>query len=209
MNELWSKQGWIFDLDGTLVKTQKEFHAPAEAAVLAQYGIAVRPEEISRRFAGVHTREVFRQLAPRHDPQELLEEKWRRMQIMAIARSIEPIDYAQKLLRKLHRRGIPMGIASASPLAWIELCMSTIQMDRYISCYASVDEVAKGKPSPDVFLLAAERLECEPRDCIAVEDGEAGVESALAAGMRVYWLTNSAQTIKGARKIRWLKQLLF
>lgn len=208
MDELRSTQGWIFDLDGTLVKTQAEFHAPAEAAILAKCGITVRPEEISKRFAGVHTLEVFRQLAPRHDPHELLEEKWRRMHLMARARTIEPVDYARKLLQQLRRRGIPMGIASASPLTWIELCMATINADRYMHCYASVDEVESGKPSPDVFLLAANRLECAPRNCIAVEDGEAGVRAALAAEMRTYWLTNTTQIIEGAHKIHWLKQLL-
>lgn len=155
----------------------------------------------------MHTLEVFRQLAPQHDPHALLEEKWHQMRLMVIARGIEPVQHAQKLIRKLHRRGSPIGIASASPLAWIELCLAGIGIDRYIQCCASVDEVVNGKPCPDVFLLAARRLGCEPQNCIAVEDGEAGVHAALSAGMRVYWLTNSGQIIDGVRKIYQLGQI--
>jgi beta-phosphoglucomutase-like phosphatase (HAD superfamily) len=199
---------WIFDLDGTLVQTQKEFHAPAEVAVLAKHGIKMREEEISSRFAGVHTLEVFRQLAPAKDPHILLEEKWRRMKIMAATHPIKEIDGAQYVIHQLNRKSISIGIASASPMLWIMMCLSAIHVVPYFDCYTSVDEVSLGKPAPDVFLLAAERLGYAPKDCIAVEDGRAGVHAALSAGMTTYWLTESAEVILGAKKIRSLRELV-
>lgn len=201
-------KAWIFDLDGTLVRTQSEFHAPAEAKVLADHGIIVRPEDISERFSGVHTLEVFRQLAPDCDAQELLAEKWRHMKEMALAKPIRPVDCAPQLIHRLSSKNIPMAIASASPRAWIRSCLLNIHVTPYFECIASVDEVAQGKPAPDVFLLAASRIGVDPSNCVAVEDGSAGVYAALAAGMQTFWLTKSQKDIPGAEKIDSLVQLI-
>lgn len=199
---------WIFDLDGTLVRTQKEFHAPAEAKVLANHGIVVRPEDISEQFSGVHTLEVFRQLAPDCDAQKLLAEKWACMEDMALNKPIRPVECAPQLIHRLASKQIPMAIASASPRTWIRSCLLSIHATLYFDCIASVDEVAQGKPAPDVFLLAAARIGIDPPNCVAVEDGKAGVYAALAAGMQTFWLTESKEEIPGAEKIDSLVQLL-
>lgn len=202
------KEPWIFDLDGTLVRTQQEFHAPAEVAVLNNHGIIANPADITERFSGVHTLEVFRQLAPNCDPHELLAEKWAYMKTMAFTKPIKPVKCAPELIHRLHLNRIPMGIASASPTAWIVRCLISIHVTPYFECHVSVDEVEHGKPAPDVFLLAAERMGADPAYCIAVEDGEAGVYAALAAGMKTFWLTKSEKEIPGAEKIDSLVQLI-
>lgn len=202
-------KAWIFDLDGTLVDTQGPFHAKAEAMVLAKHGIIVEPEEISRRFSGVHTLEVFRKLAPEYpNPCALLREKWEYMKGMTISNPIKPIDRAPYLIHQLHDRGIPMGIASASPIFWIVMCLMSIHVAPYFKCYTSVDEVKEGKPAPDVFWLAAQRLGYKPEDCIVIEDGKVGVRAGLTAGMETYWLTKSEEVIPGAVKIRSLTELI-
>ncbi|OGM94632.1 hypothetical protein A2524_00350 [Candidatus Wolfebacteria bacterium RIFOXYD12_FULL_48_21] len=201
-------KAWIFDLDGTLVRTQTEFHATAETEVLKECGIIVNPEDITVRFSGVHTLEVFRQLAPHCDAHELLAEKWKYMIRLANTKPIHPIECAPQLIHRLYTRGVPMGIASASPTAWIVRCLTSIRATPYFTCHASVDEVAQGKPAPDVFLLAAKRMEVDAADCVAVEDGEAGVYAALAAGMQTFWLTESDKVIPGAVKIDSLVQLI-
>lgn len=203
-----NKKAYIFDLDGTLVRTQKEFHAPAEAKVLASHGIVVRPGEISERFSGVHTLEVFRQLAPGYDAHTLLDEKWAVMRQLARTQPIKQMPCAKAVVQYLYDRNIPLAIASASPLQWIDFCTNAIGVWNYFGEFASVDEVDNGKPAPDVFLLAAERLRCDPAECIAIEDGRAGVLAALAAGMETYWLTEGAEEILGVVKITSLVELL-
>lgn len=198
----------IFDLDGTLVRTQQEFHAIAETAVLKRRGIQANPAEISKQFSGVHTLEVFRQLAPACDPHELLAEKWERMMRMALIRPIKQMSCAKAVVQCMYDRGIPLAIASASPLKWISLCTTLVGIWNYFNEFVSVDEVERGKPAPDVFLLAAQRLGYAPERCIAVEDGKAGVHAALAAGMQTYWLTEENEVIIGAQKIRSLKELI-
>lgn len=204
---LRNAKGWIFDLDGTLVQTQTKFHAPAESAILKWQGIKIAPEEISERFAGVHTLEVFQQLAPAQNAETLLEEKWRYMKQLTITQPIEAVRCAPHLINQLHKMHVPMAIASASPLWWIVMCLTTIRVAPYFDHYVSADEVLNGKPAPDVFLLAAKRLGVDPTNCIAVEDGKAGVHAALSAGMKTYWLTESGAEIPGATKIKSLAEI--
>lgn len=205
---MWNAKAAIFDLDGTLVKTQDEFHASAEAAVLASHGIAVDPKEISERFAGTSHRELFKRWAPSCDADALHHEKWEQMRRLAAIHPIEPIFFAKELVRELAVRGIPVAIALASPMHWIETCIDGIGLRQWITQYTSGDEVARNKPAPDIFLLAAQRLGVSPHDCVVVEDSKAGVYAALAAGMKTYWLTKSAEHIPNAMKVSSLRQLI-
>lgn len=198
----------IFDLDGTLVKTQDEFHASAEAAVLANHGIVADPKEISERFAGTSTRKLFKHWAPMCDADVLHHEKWEHMRILGSIHPIEPMPFAKELVQKLFVRGMPISIASASPMHWIETCVLGTGLHKWIASYTSGHEVLHNKPAPDIFLLAAQRLDIDPHDCVVIEDSKVGVYAALAAGMRTYWLTESKDTIPGAVKIASLAELV-
>jgi HAD superfamily hydrolase (TIGR01509 family) len=202
------KRAQIFDLDGTLVKTQTEFHAQAEVHILQKYGITISAEAISARFAGIHTLEVFKELAPGINPHVLLKEKWDYMYQLALFQKIEPVEYAVELVAQLHAKGLRLGIASASPLRWIKLCLEKANIEKYFAVLASVDEVANGKPAPDVFLLAARRLNVKPNLCVAIDDGYAGAEAGVAAGMETYWLTQNEMVIPYTKKIKTLHELL-
>jgi HAD superfamily hydrolase (TIGR01509 family) len=85
----------------------------------------------------------------------------------------------------LHQRGVPLAIASSSAHQLIVETLRACGLEGAFSVVAGGDEVARGKPAPDIYLLAAERLGVSPEKCIAVEDAPAGVASARAAGMRV------------------------
>ena len=198
----------IFDLDGTLVKTQNEFHAAAEVKVLERCGISLTPEAISSRFSGIHTLEVFKELAPSFDPQKLFEEKWKLIYSLASRQPIELVPFAGELVRRLHGQGVTLAIASASPLAWIETCLKKTRLNNFFHSLASADEVRRGKPAPDVFLLAAKRLGAHPGECIAIDDGRAGVIAGVSAGMRTYWLTENSGEVAGSIKIYSLKEIL-
>lgn len=201
-------KAYIFDLDGTLVKTQSEFHATAEVEVLKKCGISLTADSISERFAGVHTLEVFKELAPNHDPHKLLKNKWEIMYAMADQKPIEPLSFARELVRGLSNQNIPLAIASASPLEWIKICIGKIGLQDLFHTLASADEVAHGKPEPDVFLLAARRLNVRPENCIAIDDGRAGAIAGVRANMKTFWLTQNSDIIPGTIKISSLKEII-
>jgi len=79
----------------------------------------------------------------------------------------------------------PLGLASSSNAPVIELVLSETGLDRVIRAWVSSEEVARGKPAPDVYLEAARRLDVAPARCAAVEDSSNGLRSAAAAGMAV------------------------
>jgi HAD superfamily hydrolase (TIGR01509 family) len=84
----------------------------------------------------------------------------------------------------------PLGLASSSNRELIDFVLEVSSLDRYFRATVSSEEVPRGKPAPDVYLEAARRLEAVPQRCAAVEDSEAGIRSAKAAGMRVVAVPN-------------------
>jgi HAD superfamily hydrolase (TIGR01509 family) len=84
----------------------------------------------------------------------------------------------------------PLGVASSSGRRLIDLVLDTSGLGRFFSARVSSDDVAAGKPAPDVYLEAARRLDAAPGECAAIEDSTSGLRSAIAAGMKVIALPN-------------------
>jgi len=110
------------------------------------------------------------------------------------------IDGAADVVRRLARR-YRLAVASSAPPVLIEAALAGLGVRDVIAAVASSDEVVAGKPSPDVFLLAAGRLHAEPRECLVVEDSLNGVRAARAAAMSVVLIPNaSVPPAPGARE---------
>ena len=87
-------------------------------------------------------------------------------------------------LHRLHEQGWLQAIASAAPRANIEIVLEALSASHFFQGIVSADDVHKGKPDPEVYLVAAARVGASPDKCIVVEDAVAGVEGARRAGMR-------------------------
>jgi beta-phosphoglucomutase family hydrolase len=177
----------IFDLDGTLSDTQK-MHAVVESALLAKHNVYISPSEITRRYAGVITREFFQEVLSQqrqpYDLDALLREKWKQMAIMAKQQRIKAMPGAVVLVRGLSKANIRLAVASASNLSYVMTVLQVLALDLFFQAVVSGDMVQKGKPDPESFLLAAEMLGVRPAKCVVVEDGRSGMTAALAAGMK-------------------------
>jgi HAD superfamily hydrolase (TIGR01509 family) len=92
---------------------------------------------------------------------------------------------AAEFLSALRERGTRCAVASSSTSGQIQACLGSLSVLHHFSAFAGGDEVARAKPDPALYLLAAERLGVDPAECIAFEDSENGAKAALAAGMRV------------------------
>lgn len=90
-----------------------------------------------------------------------------------------------ELLARIEALGLPWGVATSTPRAVAEIVLGKLGVVGRYSALACGDEVAHGKPAPDIFLLAAARLGVAPQACLALEDSAAGCAAAVAAGMRV------------------------
>lgn len=174
----------IFDLDGTVVDTQK-IHSRIESGMLAEYGIKASPQEITRRFSGISLKVQFDTLCgeagvPQIYSQEVSD---RKAALFACCHDeIKGIDGTIEVIKRLHGR-VPLAIASASRLEIIHLALKKVGITDLFDVITSTREVKNGKPAPDVFLLTAERLGVPPKNCKVVGDGVSDMLAARAANM--------------------------
>lgn len=189
----------IFDMDGVISDTQK-VHAEVEERLLKKYGINLGAKEITKRFAGVSDREMFRILFAEFnkecpDISQLLNEKWKKMIRMAKGRITEVRGTVHFIYRVSHR-GFKLAVASGSRMIFIRKVLKELMLTHCFDAVVSTDEVKNGKPDPAVFLLAAKRLSVEPGECVVIEDGIGGMIAAKNAGMRCIALVR--EPIQGA-----------
>jgi HAD superfamily hydrolase (TIGR01509 family) len=97
----------------------------------------------------------------------------------------------RRLVEELKQRKLPWGVATSSPKNYAKLILKNLGLIADCQAIASGDEVQHGKPAPDVYLLAAERLAISPESCMALEDSVPGVKAAVAAGMLTVAVPNS------------------
>ena len=96
-----------------------------------------------------------------------------------------------ELLRRLHGQGRKMAVASSGRLPRIRFSLGEVGLDGYFDIVCSATEVKRGKPAPDLFLLAARRLGVPPSRCTVIEDSVPGLRAAVGAGMRGLGFTSS------------------
>ncbi len=177
----------IFDMDGVISDTQS-ICSSAGSVLLSGYGIAIPPEEITKRYAGVSSREFFLDAFQRNgidmpDMNVLLSE-WRRTVNNETQGHVRAIPGTVEFMKRLKSRSIPIAVASGSHPSFIDSVLTELGVKQEFNAICSSHEVENGKPHPDVFLLAAQRLEVDPKYCLVVEDGISGMMAARRAGMR-------------------------
>ncbi|MBK3577134.1 HAD family phosphatase [Streptomyces sp. MBT65] len=176
----------IFDLDGTLVDSEPNYYE-ATRQTLTEHGVPDFTWEQHERCVGISTQETLVLLKERHGlkapVEELLAETNRRY--LALARAATRVHpEMRKFVELLAAEGVPMAVASGSSPEAIEAILTGTGLDASLRTVVSADEVARGKPAPDVFLEAARRLGAAPADCVVLEDATPGAAAAHAAGMR-------------------------
>jgi HAD superfamily hydrolase (TIGR01509 family) len=180
----------VFDLDGVLIQSEEVWDSVRERYTRERGGRY--DEEIQRAMMGMSSTEWSRYL---HDvagipdePEEINAEVVCRM-LGAYEAELPLIDGAQEAVRRLAGE-FRLAVASSSNRPLIDAVLQAAELEPYFEATVSSEEVAHGKPAPDVYLEAARRLGVEPAHCAAVEDSHGGIRSAKAAGMRVIAIPN-------------------
>jgi len=182
----------IWDMDGVIADTAP-YHFQAWQEVFQKRGINFTTEDFKRNFGRRNDTIVRYALGENASPDEVdvvateKEENYRRR----VAQNIKSLPGAIELIRALKEHGVKMAIASSAPMENIQLVTRGLAVNNYFQVIVWGREVTEGKPSPQAFLLAARRLEVEPRNCVVIEDAVAGVTAAKRAGMKCLAVTNS------------------
>lgn len=189
----------IWDCDGVLVDSEK-LSCSAWLPVLRRRGIEVELADIEV-FIGrsdLAILEHYRQQGHPLTDDILLERE--QEYYTAAEDTLGSFDGLQKVLADLHSAQTPIAVASSGGPERIRFSIEKVGIAHYFEVICSAAEVAHGKPAPDLFLLAAQRLGIPPADCLVIEDSVPGVEAAVAAGMRPVGFTSShpAQVLESA-----------
>ena len=179
----------IYDLDGTLVDSERLWHE-AETALLAarghEYRAEVRAALLGKRLDACIR--IIRDAYVLPESELTLREELLERMMSLVVKKMQTRPGAEELLEAVQALGLRTAIASSSPLSFIEGVVRNRGWDsRYFPsdcrCLFSADDVPEGKPEPDVYLAAAATLDVAPNVCLAIEDSVTGARSAVAAGM--------------------------
>jgi HAD superfamily hydrolase (TIGR01509 family) len=176
----------IFDCDGVLVDSEY-LCSRIFAEVVTSFGYALSLAESIRRFTGV-TAEAARQIIRHEAAVDLPEDYWlAKREVLFDTLQSELNGLMHPVLQQLELWQMARCVASNSDKDHILHCLEVTAQQPYFTEKAifSAQQVVRGKPAPDLFLLAAEQMGVAPQECLVVEDSPIGVEAALAAGMPV------------------------
>lgn len=188
----------VLDFDGLMVYSE-DIAFDAWQRTLAPFG-STMSEETYRLLIGTSQKasieHVISQMGIKAAPEELDWRFWNAL-VDLTDRGVRPMPGVHRLVAHLRTRGLRLGVASNSVTAYVRKALTQIDLLMLFDFVAGVDQVAEGKPAPDLYLRVARELGCPPRECLAVEDSPSGVQAALRADMTCVLIPNPDLTIAG------------
>ena len=185
----------IFDIDGTIVDNM-HLHAEAFGVFAERHGLPPLTKADRARLDGRRNSEIFPILFKREvsrDEWQAYEHEKEGLYRELSKGRLTPMKGLAALIARLQAEAVAMALATSAPKPNVTHTLAELGMTDTFPVIVRGDEVAKGKPAPDVFIEAARRLGVAAADCLVFEDAPMGIEAAQAAGMRVVALTTSFQ----------------
>jgi beta-phosphoglucomutase family hydrolase len=203
------KRAVIWDLDGTLIDSSA-YHWEAWQTVMAAERFTLTYEQFVADF-GKRNDEILRgrlgaDLAEREISRISLakEEKYREL---VRVKGLELLAGVRFWLEKLKSSGWMQALGTSAPMGNIDAVFAALEIERYFDAIISSEEVKRGKPHPDVFLAAAEKMGLAPQNCIVIEDAPAGIEAAHRAGMKAIGVKTTHPDLRADWVVRRLDEL--
>jgi HAD superfamily hydrolase (TIGR01509 family) len=180
----------VFDLDGVLIESEQVWDTAREQLVRERGG--TWDERATTDMMGMSSKEwssyMHDRLGVPMEPVEINDDVVRRV-AAAYEEHLPLLPHAVETVQELGERW-RLGVASSSNRPIIELVLARMGVRDRFAAVVSSEEVASGKPAPDVYLAVARALGVEPEDCVAIEDSTNGIKAAVAAGMRTIAVPN-------------------
>lgn len=181
----------VWDLDGVLVDSAAA-HNSSWQVMSARYGMAYDPDRDFPNIFGKHNTDIINMLWQVTDPARVAEmTDAKETAFRREAAQLKALPGAVELVRELARRGWYQAIGSSAPMANISVLLEATGVAPYMQAIASGDDVTAGKPDPQVFLIAFERLGVSPRNGVVIEDAPAGIQAGLRAGAATLGVTTT------------------
>ena len=191
----------LWDMDGVIADTA-DYHYQAWKDVFGEMGVAFSKADFVPLFGRRHDAIIRFALGNSLSPEEenALSGKKQAIYRRRVSQNVIPLPGAVALIKSLNQHKIKTAIGSSAVPENIDVIIRGLGIEDCFQAIAYGTEVAEGKPSPQIFQLAAKKLGVKPADCVVIEDAIAGVAAAKKAGMKCIAVTNShpAQSLKNA-----------
>ncbi|HMK29644.1 MAG TPA: HAD family phosphatase [Terriglobales bacterium] len=199
----------LWDMDGTLIDSE-EFHWLSWRQAMAREGIAITHEQFLSSF-GQRNDSILPQWLGSAATSERIERiantKEKLYRQLVRREGISPLPGVGEWLHRLHKEGWLQAIASAAPRANIDTVLQALSATHIFHGIVSAEDVHRGKPDPEVYLIAARRVGALPDRCIVVEDAVAGVQGARSAAMKSIGVSRSGKQLPADIVVRSLDLL--
>jgi HAD superfamily hydrolase (TIGR01509 family) len=179
-------------MDG-VISDSYSFHLAAWQETFAKRDMKFSKQDFAELFGTRNdfiVRSVMGREIPHRDVMFMVREKEEVFRRKATG-NIKPFPGAVQLLNSLKKGDFKLGLASSAPKENIDLVLSELDLTGVFDCIVSGQDVSESKPNPQIYLLAAEKLEALPNDCVVIEDSPLGVKAAKIAGMKCLGVTNT------------------
>jgi beta-phosphoglucomutase len=182
----------LFDMDGVIVDNYK-YHIEAWKLFCHRYRVNITDEQIVSRFGNNNSDYlgfIFNQQLTADELYSLSEEK-EEIYRELYALTIQPVKGLVDFLEMLKSKNIKTAVATSAPVSNLFFVLDKLRLHPYFDALVDGQSVKRGKPYPDIYLKAAEKLKVKPENCIVIEDSLFGIESGKRAGMKVIGLTTT------------------
>lgn len=174
----------IFDLDGVIIDSEP-MHLIVDREIIRSNGIEIS-DDILLQYIGVSNKKLWNDLIQKyhvdHTVEELVAQQTQNKIKAFRDNDLKPIKGVVELIHSIRDAGLKTALASSSPLEFITTVLEKTNLLDCFDVILSGENFKRGKPFPDIFLAAAEKLNENPHDCVVIEDSEHGTESAKKAG---------------------------
>lgn len=177
-------------MDGVIIDSEP-LHFKIEKELIRELGVEITDEE-HNSFVGTTEYHMFSIIKEKYQIEFPIEEMIEKKKEMFIENldQVPLVENFKDFLLTMHKAGYPMALASSNNKRVIGAVAEKFDLKDYIKVFVSADDVKRGKPDPEIFLTAAEKLGIPPASCLVIEDARNGVKAAKAAGMRCIGLQN-------------------
>jgi HAD superfamily hydrolase (TIGR01509 family) len=191
----------VFDVDGLMVDSEP-MHELANDRYLARFGVAI-DESLREDMMGRRVRDLAEAIAGRlgRSPAQVFAEREAVFWELLEGNGVKPMPGLEQAIGMLGGAGLRLAVATSGTRPYVDHVLDRLGIRDAFAAVVSGEDVAAGKPDPEIYLLAAELLGADPADCVALEDTFHGVAAARAAGMHAIAIPNaltSAMDFSGA-----------
>lgn len=192
----------LFDMDGVIVHTNP-YHKKAFKIFLDKHNVSLTDEELKEHVYGRINAEIFPYIFKGDYTPEKGEEWADEKEAIfrdLYKKDVKPIQGLIHFLEELKKEGIKSAVGTSAPVENLDFIIDSLNLRHYFDAFLHSADVTEGKPNPEIYLKAADRLNVDPNTCVVFEDSIAGVKAGLNAGMKVIAVatTHTSEEFDGA-----------